>query len=88
MSWSTKTTFQDLVFDKYGLFITGAWGKLQGYIVALRINAQAEEYAENFELLVKAYDSWARKVPLKVAKGERVRVKEARNFLDRRNEHK
>lgn len=28
---------KDLIFDKYGLFITGAWGKLQSYIVALRM---------------------------------------------------
>ena len=78
---------QDLVFDKYGLLIAGAWDKLRPLIVTLRANKQSEEFAENFELLVKEYDAWAREVPLKVAKGERVRLKEARSFLDHhRNE--
>lgn len=77
---------EDLVFDKYGLLIAGAWGKLRALILALRVHAQTEEFAENFELLVKEYDAWAHRVSLKVANGERVRVKEARSFLDHRKE--
>jgi len=73
---------KDLVFDKYGLLIIGAWGKLQSPITAIRIESQNYEYAENFELLVSKYDIWARKTALKTSKGERVKLKEARHSLD------
>ena len=73
---------EDLVFDKYGLLIIGAWGKLQAPITALRVESQNYEYAENFELLVSKYDIWARTVSLKTSKGERLKLKEAKNSLD------
>jgi len=78
---------KDLIFDKYGLLIAGSWNRLQPLIKNLRIDLQTEEFAENFELMVSEYDSWASRVGLKVARGSRVRIRDARKFLDRRNEN-
>lgn len=72
---------QELVFDKYGLLIIGAWNRLHNLISGMRIETQGFEYAENFELLVSRYDKWAREHPLKIAKGERMKQKEGRTFL-------
>jgi hypothetical protein len=75
---------EELVFDKYGLFIAGAWGKLQGPIIALRTGSRSAEFAENFELLAREYDTWAQNVPLKLKRGARLSLSEASEFLDHR----
>jgi hypothetical protein len=77
---------EKLIFDKYGLFIIGSWGRLQNLIHSFRIDNQSYEYAENFQLLVSRYDRWAAKNKLKVITGERIRLNDARDFLDYRRE--
>jgi hypothetical protein len=78
---------RELIFDKYGLFIAGAWGKLQEPIRALRNRSNSAEFAENFELLAMEYDAWAQAVPLKMMKGRRKPLNDARDFLDHRKDH-
>lgn len=73
---------QKLIFDKYGLLIVGAWNRLQSLISAMRIHSQSYEYAENFELMVSRYDKWARKYPLKVAQGQRMKLRDGISYLD------
>jgi hypothetical protein len=70
-----------LVFDKYGLLIIGSWNRLHTLISAMRLETQGFEYAENFELMVSKYDKWARKHPLKTAKGKRMKQTEGRTLL-------
>lgn len=77
---------EKLVFDKYGLFIIGSWGRLQYLITAMRVNLQSYEYAENFEELVSKYDNWAATYPLKTVKGTRMSLREGRSFLNYRGE--
>src|SRR6185503_6240139 len=73
---------ESLIFDKYGLLIIGAWGKLQGQIKTLRKEWESNEYAENFELLVSNYDRWAKKTRLKRAYGKRVTLDEGGTLLE------
>jgi hypothetical protein len=72
---------EKLIFDKYGLLIIGTWGRLEPLIVALRLDSGGYEYAENFELLVSRYDRWASKQPLKVNRGERLRLRDGKTYL-------
>src|ERR1051325_4947791 len=43
---------ENLIFDKYGLFIIGAWDRLRPLIDAVKAEWQSEEYAENFAVMV------------------------------------
>lgn len=73
---------KQLVFDKYGLLIAGSWNKLQNLIDDYRREYQTFDYGENFEELASKYDVWAKKTPLKVTKGERLRLRETRDLLN------
>lgn len=78
---NNRYVHESLVFDKYGLLIAGAWGRLQPLISAMRDESQSYEYAENFEVLAQRYDKWAKDNPEKIGKRERLRLREARNYL-------
>jgi hypothetical protein len=72
---------ESLIFDKYGLFIVGSWGKLKHLIISLRDDWDSDEYAENFEELISRYKSWSTKTPTKITRGGRVGIREGRNLL-------
>ena len=72
---------EDLVFDKYGLLIVGAWDQLNPLISSMQSSGQAREYAENFQLLVSKYNKWAQSNRLKMFEGERTTFDIAKNFL-------
>lgn len=73
---------ENLIFDKYGILVIAAWGKLRNQINVYRADWGSDEYAENFELLVSKYNSWARRTALKTAKGERVTLRDGRYLLN------
>lgn len=72
---------EGLVFDKYGLLIVGAWGRLQTLIHAMRQNSKSDEYAENFQELVNRYEEWRKAHPLKIGKGDRMSLREATEYF-------
>jgi len=73
---------ETLVFSKYGLLVAGAWNRLQTLISSMRLDSQSQEYAEDFQLLVSRYDGWTKKHPLKAAKGDRMKLTQAKSYLD------